>query len=325
MASINRKKDGSPNIKFYESQETIVQFDVVRQWLQKNCKKYTQAEPPTNKGLASLVVQLLQFQEDAFGRNVSKPPLNRLPIRCFMDFRPGGALCHILAAVYKFKSDQGWRRFDFQSPSRMDRNVEMFMTVEKSLVQNKCLSLPHIYIMPEIDKQLVVRLKDIIKRHQGTIAESPEESTHLVYPPSTSDSSEEWVRVVLKRERCAMIHWWYYPDSYDTWVTGIDIDQEPESPQPRSGPYEVNVRWLLDLDEYNEWMNEEDYEVEMDLTGRRHAFKPRYTVEEASLNARSYGLNSKYLLDNSRPNVEVREGGNHFNLKPNSGFEFLCK
>ncbi|XP_076340439.1 SWI/SNF- related protein mor isoform X2 [Tachypleus tridentatus] len=77
-----------------------------------------------------------------------------------------------------------------------------------------------------------------------------------------------------------MIHWWYYPDSYDTWVTGIDIDQEPESPQPRSGPYEVNARWLLDLDEYNEWMNEEDYEVEMDLTGRRHAFKPRYTVEE---------------------------------------------
>lgn len=29
-------------------------------------------------------------------------------IRCFLDFKPGGALCHILAAVYKFKSDQGW-------------------------------------------------------------------------------------------------------------------------------------------------------------------------------------------------------------------------
>lgn len=27
------------------------------------------------------------------------------------------------------------RRYDFQNPSRMDRNVEMFMTIEKSLVQ----------------------------------------------------------------------------------------------------------------------------------------------------------------------------------------------
>lgn len=35
-------------------------------------------------------------------------------MRCFLDFKPGGALCHILATVYKFKSDQGWRRFDFQ-------------------------------------------------------------------------------------------------------------------------------------------------------------------------------------------------------------------
>jgi hypothetical protein len=37
-----------------------------------------------------------------------------LQMRCFLDFKPGGALCHILATVYKFKSDQGWRRFDFQ-------------------------------------------------------------------------------------------------------------------------------------------------------------------------------------------------------------------
>lgn len=31
-----------------------------------------------------------------------------------MDFKPGGALCHMLTAAYKFKSEQGWRRFDMQ-------------------------------------------------------------------------------------------------------------------------------------------------------------------------------------------------------------------
>ncbi|XP_015907833.2 SWI/SNF complex subunit SMARCC2 isoform X1 [Parasteatoda tepidariorum] len=276
-----RKKDGGPNVKFYESPETIAQFDTVRQWLQKNCKKYIQADPPTAKGLAALVNQLVQFQEDAFGRTVSKPPLTRLPMKCFLDFRPSGSLCHILAAVYKFKSEQGWRRFDFQSPSRMDRNVEMFMTIEKTLVQNKCLTLPHIFIMPEVEKQLVPRLKDIIKRHQGTIAENPDDASHLVHPPlPTTDGPEDWVRVVFRRDKNVMLHWWFYPDSFDTWVTGAEIDQEPDIPDPVDGPYEVNARWLLDLDTFNEWMNVDDYEVEMDALGRRRSPRGKYTIEE---------------------------------------------
>jgi len=31
-----------------------------------------------------------------------------------MDMKAGGALCQILATVYRFKTEQGWRRFDFQ-------------------------------------------------------------------------------------------------------------------------------------------------------------------------------------------------------------------
>lgn len=83
---------------------------------------------------------MIQFQEDNLGKNASKPtPLTRLPVRniishhsirirhcrvtnyvlvlqmkCFMDFRSGGALCHILASVYKSKCEQGWRKFDLQ-------------------------------------------------------------------------------------------------------------------------------------------------------------------------------------------------------------------
>lgn len=42
--------------------------------------QYTQAEPPTNKSLSSLVVQLLQFQEEVFGKHVSNAPLTKLPV-----------------------------------------------------------------------------------------------------------------------------------------------------------------------------------------------------------------------------------------------------
>lgn len=41
--------------------------------------QYIQAEPPTNKSLSSLVVQLLQFQEEVFGKHVSNAPLTKLP------------------------------------------------------------------------------------------------------------------------------------------------------------------------------------------------------------------------------------------------------
>ncbi|XP_056294000.1 SWI/SNF complex subunit SMARCC2 [Pseudoliparis swirei] len=256
-----RKKDGGPNVKYFEASDTVSQFDNVRVWLGKNYKKYIQAEPPTNKSLSSLVVQLLQFQEEVFGRHVSNPPLTKLPMKCFLDFKSGGALCHILAAAYKFKSDQGWRRFDFQNPSRMDRNVEMFMTIEKSLVQNNCLSRPVIYLSSDIEPKLLGKLKDIIKRHQGSVSEDKASSSHVVVPIPTSLEEEEWVRPVMKRDKQVLLHWGYLPDSYDTWIQANEIEAAVEDPPSPEKPRKVHAKWILDLDQYNEWMNEEDYEV----------------------------------------------------------------
>lgn len=31
-----------------------------------------------------------------------------------MDFKTNGGLCHILGTAYRYKSEQGWRRFDLQ-------------------------------------------------------------------------------------------------------------------------------------------------------------------------------------------------------------------
>lgn len=43
--------------------------------------QYVQNDSPSSKSLAGLVVQLLQFQEDAFGRRVNNPALTKLPVR----------------------------------------------------------------------------------------------------------------------------------------------------------------------------------------------------------------------------------------------------
>ena len=53
-------------------------------------------------------------------------------VRYFYDFTPEGSLCHILSAMYKFKFDQGWRRFDLTSPSKKDSNIEMCKAVSET-------------------------------------------------------------------------------------------------------------------------------------------------------------------------------------------------
>uniref|UniRef100_A0A8C0LPD1 SWI/SNF related BAF chromatin remodeling complex subunit C2 n=1 Tax=Canis lupus dingo TaxID=286419 RepID=A0A8C0LPD1_CANLU len=279
-----RKKDGGPNVKYYEAADTVTQFDNVRLWLGKNYKKYIQAEPPTNKSLSSLVVQLLQFQEEVFGKHVSNAPLTKLPIKCFLDFKAGGSLCHILAAAYKFKSDQGWRRYDFQNPSRMDRNVEMFMTIEKSLVQNNCLSRPNIFLCPEIEPKLLGKLKDIIKRHQGTVTEDKNNASHVVYPVPGNLEEEEWVRPVMKRDKQVLLHWGYYPDSYDTWIPASEIEASVEDAPTPEKPRKVHAKWILDTDTFNEWMNEEDYEVNDDKSpvSRRKKISAKTLTDEVN-------------------------------------------
>uniref|UniRef100_A0A8D2L249 SWI/SNF related, matrix associated, actin dependent regulator of chromatin subfamily c member 1 n=1 Tax=Varanus komodoensis TaxID=61221 RepID=A0A8D2L249_VARKO len=212
--------------------------------------QYVQADAPTNKTLAGLVVQLLQFQEDAFGKHVANPAFTKFPAKCFMDFKAGGTLCHILGAAYKYKSDQGWRRFDLQNPSRMDRNVEMFMNIEKALVQNNCLSRPTIYLIPDIELKLANKLKDIVKRHQVTA-----KMVHV-------GLKQEWLRPVMKKDKQVLVHWGYFPDSYDTWIHATDIEAEIEEPPIPEKPWKVHAKWILDTDVFNEWMNEEDYEVD---------------------------------------------------------------
>lgn len=44
----------------------------------------------------------------------------------------------------------------------------------------------------------------------------------------------------MKRDRNAMIHWWYTPDSYDVWVPDVSPDLEIDTPQ-HSGALEVSV------------------------------------------------------------------------------------
>lgn len=148
------------------------------------------------------------------------------------------------------------------------------------------MTYPSCYLRPEIDAQLCDKLREIIKKHKGTLSNSQDDADHIIYPPidEKKPSDTEWIRVVQKRGKDALIHTWYLPDSHDQWLQNVDID-EPE-PNDNCGIWNVNANWILDTEKFNEWMNQEDYEVDydnLDENNRAKHKKPpnmRKTLEE---------------------------------------------
>uniref|UniRef100_A0A674DGR2 SWI/SNF related BAF chromatin remodeling complex subunit C1b n=1 Tax=Salmo trutta TaxID=8032 RepID=A0A674DGR2_SALTR len=231
-----RKKDGSPSARYWESHDTLVQLETVRQWIGKHYKKYVQADSPSCQALASLTLQLLQFQEEVFGRRAEIRTHTKLPVRLVSDTFGNVLFRGLLGNLHGYSSSPR-RRFDLQNSSRTDRNVEMFTTLEKTLVQNSCLSRPVVYVDQEVDQNLNSRLADIITKHQ-------------------------WVRPVMRKDNYVLVHWGRHPDSYDSWLSSSDVEGEVQEPPHTHRPWRVHAGWVLDTEVYNEWMNEEDYLVD---------------------------------------------------------------
>ncbi|CAH0731849.1 unnamed protein product, partial [Brenthis ino] len=201
-------------------------------------------------------------------------------MKVFMDMKPGGSLCTVLATMFRFKSEQRWRKFDFQNPSRKDLNVQMMMEIESSLLGAELLRSPCIFIRPEVDKTTANKVKDIIVNHQGEICEDEEDATHIIYP-AVDPLEEEYARPVFRRGNSVLVHWYYFPDSHDTWAQAdlpVDIPETANWECNRVEPWRVAATWALDLPQYNEWMNEEDYEV--DVNGKKKVHKLRLSVDD---------------------------------------------
>lgn len=184
--------------------------------------QYVQNDPPTKESLAKLLIEFIQYQETKLGKNANDPQSTRLPMRCFLDFKPGGSLCHIFSNMYRYKCDQRWRKFEFnvskaQSRKDKDPNSQLFVEIETALIEEECLRLPVAYIRSEVDNDTRERITDILTRHQGEITSDVKEATHIIYPVA-DPLPEDFARPTFKRGKNVMLHWYYLPESYDSWV-----------------------------------------------------------------------------------------------------------
>jgi SWI/SNF related-matrix-associated actin-dependent regulator of chromatin subfamily C len=102
----------------------------------------------------------------------------------------------------------------------------------------------------------------------GTITSDPKQATHIVHHSQEeleSPEGEEWLRTLEKKGGRVLVHYWYYPDSYDEWLLETSSEfMDPEPVPEHAGPWNISSRWVRDSERYNEWMNEEDYEPSSD-------------------------------------------------------------
>ena len=59
-------------------------------------------------------------------------------------------------------------------------------------MSNRCLVRPAIFLHGGVERILIAKLKDIVKRHQGSVVEHAADATHVVYrlPPMARDEGE---------------------------------------------------------------------------------------------------------------------------------------
>ena len=198
----------------------------------------------------------------------------KLPAKFLKDYSPDGPLYFILKTCYENR--QG-RRFEFQNYSKLENNLELLSRIEQKLIESGFLKYPVIYFGDGLNEEEKQELSNGIFKLRGTITKERIEATHIVVPnepkkeeekksnegEEEEEEEDDWFRTVEKGEKKALVHWWYYPDSYDEWVSTSEfLIDDPEEITPHVGAWILYKRWITDSVIFNEWTNEEDYEVE---------------------------------------------------------------
>lgn len=104
-----------------------------------------------------------------------------------------------------------------QNQGRKEPHSQMLLQIENFLVDHDIVKPPIVFIRPEVERGMISKLKDIVAAHHGDITDDEEEATHIIHPV-VDPVPEEYARPLFKRDRYVMMHWYYFPESHDSWI-----------------------------------------------------------------------------------------------------------
>lgn len=239
----------------------------------------------TTENLSALVLNLRAFLDKNFGRNAppdTRTKLTIFPASIFTDLSEFGPLAALLQVCFRYAQEHGLLPLDFDDEERKDDFVQLILNAEKVLKKDHYFRVIKVFISPLLDQEEAKELRDIVQRHGAAIVSNSYVATHLVYPDPDNTREHHTDGQVLVRvlerakfdeETYCYLHWFHHPDSYNDWVPDSEVLGHVYVPRQRKKreQWHVQARWVRDLDVYNEWMNELDYEMPAnfaDLVGR---------------------------------------------------------
>jgi SWI/SNF related-matrix-associated actin-dependent regulator of chromatin subfamily C len=224
--------------------------------------------------------------QDNFGRHSHEPrAMTKLPFALFRDFRPNGSVECILKTVVNFMKEYHW--FSFDITGIRSAGLTLLKRLESTLTKARFLRRPIVFLQ-KVPPNVTQSLTAIVLKHGGFISGSADNATHVIEWDDEVDNlpedlAEEYVRTLdlrpLENGGVALVHWYYYPDSYDEWISAQDVDAvDPPDIFPVKGntppvyhnrvdvlsrqqPWKLCCRFIRDCELFNEWGNEIDYEI----------------------------------------------------------------
>ncbi|WFD26562.1 SWI/SNF and RSC complex subunit Ssr2 [Malassezia nana] len=248
--------------------------------------------PLDGRQLAKFVHDLYSFQERVLGfgaphpanphasiPQAQHPP--RLPAallqtyRSYTDFTPldtTAPLYAVLQSSFVFMGENKMSSWNMESDLQRTTYVEMIARIRADLRTQGLLPTLRIAVSSDVTEAEKEHLRKLATGLECEWTEDAAQATHVLRP-SASDAAptapegakppeSEYFRTLAHHDKHVLIHVWYRPDSYDTWLPDKDFSDPEPAPGPRTTAWHISTRWLHDARLYNELMNEEDYELE---------------------------------------------------------------
>ncbi|PWN50400.1 hypothetical protein IE53DRAFT_379790 [Violaceomyces palustris] len=244
----------------------------------------------SSSDLAHLSYDIQLFQETALGLDAPRPANPaaesqrerhpaRIPTSLFNPHKSQQSLTPlsheesplytILLTSLEFLVSKDRSSWDFTDASQKGLYVDLIVAVREKLKVKNQLKTFKIASEASITEAENESLKAMAEQMDCEWTNDTSAATHILFPSESTPPSSpkpdaaaapEYFRTLARRGGRALIHVWYRPDSYETWLPAADFaDPDPE-PEVRQTAWKVGTKWLRDSVRFNELMNEEDYE-----------------------------------------------------------------
>lgn len=270
---IYRPSSGLPDPDSDEVKDSASKYELVTSGLMK---KGVPEKKCTPQQIARYVAEIRRFLDRKLGeqaeRKEGSPTI--FPARLFYDLAERGSLACMLNACFGYAREKGIANLKFADEKSDDISLAMIVKAEKALKAGRHLRTVKAYMAESLSERDSERVRSILQRHGANLVSSVDVATHIIYSDPNGSREHQTddqvlIRILEEQDDKSRVHWLHHPDSYDDWVPSEEVLGRVYEVRQRDPDeqWHVHARWVRDLDLFNEWMNELDYEMPPDFKG----------------------------------------------------------